>query len=213
MAFCYREVGIEGVDKLAWYTGDDWSFYYVLKDWKNHKEYFFEHMTKFDTIVQAGGHCGMYPRFYGNYFSNVYTFEPNKRSFNLLDKNCVDNDATAYHKFNTGLGAEESTTAFLDDTCRDNTGKHNIVDGKVGKHKIITLDSLDLPSCDVIHLDVEGYEVPALQGAENTINKFNPLIILETCFDKDAAVAHMATLGYDPVIELKNDTVFLPKQA
>jgi FkbM family methyltransferase len=48
-----------------------------------------------------------------------------------------------------------------------------------GNIKQITIDSLGVCP-DLIHLDVEGFEAFALLGAQSTINKFKPLIVLET---------------------------------
>ena len=45
---------------------------------------------------------------------------------------------------------------------------------------IITIDSLNLSDVDLIHLDLEGYELFALQGAIETIKRYKPLIVLET---------------------------------
>jgi hypothetical protein len=41
------------------------------------------------------------------------------------------------------------------------------------------IDDLNLECCDLIHLDIEGYELHALMGARNTIEKHQPLIVLE----------------------------------
>ena len=75
----YRKCGHEGVDELLWVTSDSGAFGNEkdgpLFDWIQDHEDFMSHVKNFDTVVQAGGNCGMYPRFYKNYFKNVYTFE------------------------------------------------------------------------------------------------------------------------------------------
>jgi hypothetical protein len=38
---------------------------------------------------------------------------------------------------------------------------------------------LKLDHCDLIQLDIEGYEMFALRGAKETIKKFHPLICIE----------------------------------
>lgn len=50
-----------------------------------------------------------------------------------------------------------------------------------------TLDSIDLniKNIDVLKIDVEGYSYEVLQGAKETINKFNPIIQLEILSKKD----------------------------
>jgi FkbM family methyltransferase len=44
----------------------------------------------------------------------------------------------------------------------------------------IAIDDLDLERCDFIKLDVEGDEFKALTGAKNTIEKFKPVMFIES---------------------------------
>ena len=41
------------------------------------------------------------------------------------------------------------------------------------------LDSLRLPEVGVIKIDTEGYETPILQGAKESIQKYNPRLVIE----------------------------------
>ena len=45
----------------------------------------------------------------------------------------------------------------------------------------IIIDNLNLPGCDLIQLDIEGYELKALKGAIETIKKYKPVICVELC--------------------------------
>jgi len=44
---------------------------------------------------------------------------------------------------------------------------------------LTTLDSLDLPNCHFIKVDVEGMELNVLKGAVNTINRCKPILYVE----------------------------------
>lgn len=44
---------------------------------------------------------------------------------------------------------------------------------------MVTIDSLDLPGCDLIVLDTEGTEPLAIDGAMQTIEKFKPVLMIE----------------------------------
>lgn len=46
--------------------------------------------------------------------------------------------------------------------------------------KTLTIDSLNLPRCDLIKLDVEGMELEALDGAWITISRCRPAIMVES---------------------------------
>ncbi|HEX8627154.1 MAG TPA: FkbM family methyltransferase [Catenuloplanes sp.] len=43
----------------------------------------------------------------------------------------------------------------------------------------LTLDGLDLPDVRFVKLDVEGHELPALRGAQQTIRRDRPLLLVE----------------------------------
>jgi hypothetical protein len=45
----------------------------------------------------------------------------------------------------------------------------------------MTIDDLNLPGCDLIQLDTEGFEYYGLLGAKNTIEKYHPVICIEWC--------------------------------
>jgi hypothetical protein len=45
---------------------------------------------------------------------------------------------------------------------------------------VLTIDGWGLQECDLIALDVEGYEWPALKGAVETIVRCRPLLVIET---------------------------------
>ena len=44
---------------------------------------------------------------------------------------------------------------------------------------MVTLDSFDLQDVDFIKLDCEGYELFALRGAEETLKRCRPCVIVE----------------------------------
>ena len=44
---------------------------------------------------------------------------------------------------------------------------------------VMAIDQLALPACDLIMLDIEGDELPALRGAVQTINRYRPVIVAE----------------------------------
>jgi len=202
----YRKCGYEGVEELLWVTTDIGGFGEMSRghgpiwDWVKDHEHFMSQVKSFNTVVQAGGNCGMYPRFYSNYFKNVYTFEPNPLNFYCLDINCQGDN---FHKFEGGLG---NTTDKLTVTNYNtiNVGAHTIrnIPGDVQMYRI---DDLNLTSCDLIHLDVEGYEPQALKGSIETIEKFNPVVIVENGRGGDI----LKDLGYTMHIKTIMDRVYI----
>ena len=43
----------------------------------------------------------------------------------------------------------------------------------------VRLDDFELPACDLIKLDIEGAEVMALHGAMRTIDRHQPVVVIE----------------------------------
>jgi FkbM family methyltransferase len=150
------------------------------------------------VIVQAGGNCGFYVKKYAQLFELVYTFEPEPVNFYCLNLNVTEPNVI---KFQACVGNEHVGVA-LGNFMPDVGATH--VAGK-GVIPTMLIDDLGLERCDLIHLDVEGYELNALKGAENTIKKCHPVIALEyyetwaqryntTLNDIES---YLATLGYD----------------
>lgn len=192
-----------------------WSYY------KNKEDRYFPKeisllLSKKRSIIQAGGHVGLYPIQYSSFFDKVYTFEPNTLNFSCLRDNTANISNIIIH--NVGLG-KNNETVFLH-TSKKNSGAHFITQESKNEKReetidIINIDSLNIEDCDLIHLDLEGYELPALQGAINTISKSSPLIVLETTtamhrygYSEDDINEFMNSLGYKIFKQWKNDTAY-----
>lgn len=124
------------------------------------------------VAVQAGGNVGILANLLAGVFRRVITLEPDPTNWECLDQNVKSPNVT---KINSALGREEGTVAI--ERERGNCGA-SYIDG-VGIIPMTTIDAMGLNSCDLIVLDVEGYELQALQGAKDTIDKFRPVIVVE----------------------------------
>lgn len=127
------------------------------------------------VIVQAGGHCGMFVKLYAELFNTVYTFEPDPVNFYCLTKNAPTDNVIKIqgvigdnHQLISLSAAKQTST---------NSGAFRVQgEGIVPTFKI---DDLQLPVCDLIHLDIEGFEGFAIRGAVETIDRCNPVIAVE----------------------------------
>lgn len=122
--------------------------------------------------IQAGGNVGIWAKEFAKRFDRVITFEPDALNFECLSRNCTEDNI---EKHNAALGDVPSRKALSRDPS--NCGAHTITEGD--EFEVVTIDSLALTQCDLIQLDIEGYELFALKGAEKTIEKFHPVICLE----------------------------------
>lgn len=212
--FDTRTVNFEDGTKidLQWQKADRVCFQYILQDWNNFYPTIMKYVKGRDSVFQAGGNCGLYPLLYSGQFKTVYTFEPDPLNFACLAANCIN---PAIVKFNAAIGAEPG---FL---------KIGIVDpGNVGMNKIsdqgapvycVTIDSLGIEQLDLLHLDLEGYEYPALQGAKETIARCKPVVVAEGGDGNRAfptLESIMDSYGYDLVESYHNSPVnyiFMPR--
>lgn len=201
-----RKCGHEGVEEFWWITSDIGAYGNEadgpLFDWITDHKDFMSQVKQFKTVVQAGGNCGMYPRFYANYFENVYTFEPCPVNYACLEINCAGDK---YHKYFAGLGADRLNKTIINKN-KSNVGAHTLSEAP-GDTVMYTIDALNLEQCDLIHLDVEGYEPLALIGALETIRKFKPVIILE----KKRGFNIIESEGYVEYKTGRMDTIFIPE--
>jgi FkbM family methyltransferase len=130
------------------------------------------YVPKKDVVVQAGGNCGYYPKQYAKLFDTVYTFEPEWLNFHCLNLNVTERNVI---KNQACLGDSHKLVNLA--IKEKNRGK-NYVNGN-GILPTYCIDDLNLETCNLIHLDIEGYEFFALRGAVQTIKKCRPVVVVE----------------------------------
>jgi len=168
---------VEGIAGLHWLVVDYHGWGGMLKEWRKHSTAWMEKVSNFGTVVSAGGNCGMYPRFYGEYFNTVYSFEPDPACFDCLQLNC---DGDKYILDQSALSNTASTDNYsLERVQNDNRGSIRLIKDSNGNVETVRLDDLNLTELDLLHLDLEGHEPEALEGALDAIREFTPVIIVE----------------------------------
>lgn len=200
------EEKIDNVDSWTWIEEDWEGFRWPKEDWQNAiKELIDKHVQNRTVVVQAGGLQGMYPRLLSDMFERVYTFEPDPLSFHCLVNNCQKDNII---KIQAAIGESFGLIDMLR-YCSHNVGMNSVIAGN--RYPMFTIDSLALDACDFIQLDIEGLEIPALRGARETINKFRPVICIETRIGTEEAVRnHMKDLKYYEVDQYHHDSFWLP---
>lgn len=123
------------------------------------------------VAVQAGGNCGVWASWLAERFGQVYTFEPDAANYACLEQNVPENVS----HWNVALGDRRTQSGMSRD--EKNCGAHYLAPG--ADVPVRTLDSYGLPGCDYLCLDVEGFELSALRGAQSTISRYRPVIQIE----------------------------------
>lgn len=129
------------------------------------------------VCVQAGGNAGLWPAELAKHFEHIYTAEPDPLSFRCLVANNPRPNITF---LNAAFGYDRSLVDVDRWLGPANPGANRIAVAHLRPRvPTIRIDDLALPECNLIQLDVEGYEIHALRGAVETIHKCRPVIVVE----------------------------------
>ena len=128
---------------------------------------------KLRRIIDIGAWWGPWSLFWQPHAEKLEIFEPNKKILPMLEHNISIYKNCKLYK--TALGESNGTVSMAYDT---HSGTNHVT-GSLGDIQIRTLDSYNFTEVDVIKIDVEGYEIPVLKGAEQTITTNRPIIQVE----------------------------------
>ena len=128
---------------------------------------------KIRTAIDIGGHEGLWTRAWHKKAKHIITFEPNQSVLPTLKHNTSHMQNMTLHE--VALGDKECKVSM---EYVDHPGTYHVKDFE-GQIPVKTLDSYDLTNVDVIKIDVEGFEVPVIEGARETILYNKPWIQIE----------------------------------
>lgn len=123
------------------------------------------------NCIDVGAHCGLWAMHLIDYFDHVYAFEPvaEHREHFLIN---VPERFTLYE---FACGDKSGTTSTH--TVPGESGNTWLVEGD--DIEVRRIDDFDLENIAFIKVDCEGYEYFALKGAEETILRDKPTILVE----------------------------------
>lgn len=151
------------------------------------------------TVIDIGANLGYYALLEAKRVGptgRVYAIEPVERNYNVLLKNIELNRAKNIIPFEFAVGAEKGVKT-MQLSKRSNHGaifttiphsdlfyryRKICADGEA-EVNVITLDDFvkeqGIDRVDLIRMDLEGYEVEAIKGMWETIERFKPMIFME----------------------------------
>jgi FkbM family methyltransferase len=178
-----------------------------------------EHVKQFRVAVDIGAHCGLWSMQLAKRFEQIVAFEPVERHRECFLANLQGHENVELH----GCGLGEKFGFVTIESKPDSSG-----DSRVAAYAdelaengpripVKTLDSFDLPVVDFIKIDTEGYELFVVRGAEQTIKRCRPTMIVEQKghgmqyfgFRKEEAVELLESWGMKRATNMSGDWVMV----
>ena len=155
-------------------------------------------VTEFDVALDVGANIGLWSRDLCSLFTKVIAFEPvaDFRECLILNVPLPNLEVRP-----CALGSVDTTIEMV--ITEGNTGHSHVDHNTVGSGKINMwrLDTLEFDKIDYIKLDCEGYELEILKGAEETIKRHKPIIVVEQKLHKDTGITKDTQYGAVNLLE------------
>ena len=167
-------------------------------------------VTQWNTCIDIGSNVGQWTRPLLERFKKVICFEPNPAFRKCFLKN-IPLDRVELFQYGLSNHAHTATQApnatFLNDTVGD-------TEPRPGDIECRPLDSFGFTGIDFIKIDVDGFEVPLLEGSMETLRNNAAVINIEMKRRKRPAICSKAqrileSLGYKQVSRVRSDEVWL----
>ncbi len=139
-------------------------------------------VERWGTAIDGGAHIGGWTRALAERFDKVHAFEPATDTFGLLAGNVADLANVVVHP--CALLDEVSPVQVVNPRGEGRgplTARYvaKVATGGLAPIWSTTVDAFGLTDLDLLKLDLEGAEVLALHGAWRTLERCQPLVIIE----------------------------------
>ena len=137
------------------------------------------------VFIDVGAKEGLWTLKLARRCREVHAFEPNPATFLLLKRNTRKHKNLHLHQ--CALGAKKVFGNLL---IHERSGFNSLVlkrpdhTGTI-QVPIRTLDSFNFECVNLVKIDTEGYEIPVLRGAEETIERCKPQLYIEVHLFED----------------------------
>lgn len=147
------------------------------------------------VALDVGSNIGLWSRDLVESFDHVIAFEPVAEFRECLLLNVPADNLEIQ---TVALGNENTQANMI--ITQDNAGHSHIDPASFGSGltTVVTLDSLNFDTVDYIKIDCEGFEYRVLQGAEQTIRRCRPVVVVE----QKPHMAYSADYGQFAAVEL-----------
>jgi FkbM family methyltransferase len=176
------------------------------------------------VVYDVGAFHGILTLFFASRCSQVVSYEPNEINHARLVENIRLNNLTNVRVRKLGVGSQpgSGTLRYSPEMAGGGTLDPNASGLFSQAIQITTLDydiaASALPAPDLIKIDIEGWELEALQGARATLDAHHPALFLEmhgeTLREKrskaSAIVAFLCDAGYTDIVHVETGATITP---
>jgi FkbM family methyltransferase len=176
------------------------------------------------VIYDVGAFHGILTLFFATRGARVIAYEPNDGNHARLIENITLNGLTnvQVRKFGVGAALGSGTLHFSPEMAGGGTLNPNGVATMSQLVEITTLDhdiaADSLPAPDLIKIDIEGWELAALEGMRRTLDANHPALFLEMHGDTmrekkskaSAIVAFLRSAGYTDIVHVETGVRIAP---
>ena len=152
------------------------------------------------VFYDIGANCGVFGWLCKHHSCDYYAWEPNTQLNQYILKNSMPkqiiNHAISDHVGKIGFEINQLSQSSH---CDDHSS-HQI--------ECATIDSYDFDKPDIIKIDVEGHEYPALKGAEQTMINHKPWLVIEDKWHNQSIHDFMINLGYQCHTKWRIDSIW-----
>lgn len=155
-----------------------------------------QHITKDSVVIDVGANAGYFTKIFAKLAPDgkVYSFEPGSYARSIISKVVKVNGLSNVTILPYGLGDKASAQELHLPVKRSGSlgyglghiGDDKRVDARNTMSEKIDIRTLDdfvaennITRVDFIKIDIEGWELRALEGAHSTISKHRPVLMLE----------------------------------
>lgn len=191
-----------------------------LDDWIQEKLYFLDeyegaemkaiknYLPNKGVFLDLGGNIGLFSLFASTKIGTggkIIAFEPFSKNHKAFEENINRNHIGNIRLEKLAIGEVKGELTLHYDDSENNLGMVSSKPLEKGIQETVPMINLDaylaeshLAKIDLIKIDLEGHELPALKGMLETLKKFKPAILIEILNNQDQASEKLLKeLGYE----------------
>jgi len=161
------------------------------------------------TVIEVGSHIGTFTVPISKLCRHVYSFEPQRTVFQVLNTNLIHNNCHNVFTYMAGVGSTSDTILMKEIDYAHTLTKKGFNSGGVQVDQIKT-ETNGYP-CPMVRLDdfipheipigfmkvdAEGMDLQVLKGASLIIRKHKPVLYIESNLGDTAAIRTIQHMGY-----------------